>query len=93
MVFAGDQIDPDFYTKGVQCRSRTASCRGHRCRVRAAAGAAFAFGSWQSGHPVLRDFVDPLAGVLRQVRVYAFLGTRPENAASPRPTGITRRVA
>lgn len=88
VVFAGDQIDPDFYNERLYNGGHGLLPAAVNDVVTAPAGGEpFAFASWQSGHPILRDFVDPLAGVLRQVRVYAFLATRKENAASTRPTG------
>ncbi|HKQ50024.1 MAG TPA: BatA domain-containing protein [Phycisphaerae bacterium] len=91
VIFAGDQIDPDFYNERLYNGGRGLLPAAVNDIVTAPAGGEpFAFGSWQSGHPILRDFVDPLAGVLRQVRVYAFLGTRPEIAATTRPNGNSR---
>ena len=87
VVFAGDQVDPDFYNERLHNGGRGLLPAAVNDFVTAPAGGEpFAFDSWQSGHPVLRDFVDPLAGVLRQVRVYALLATRPENAATTKPT-------
>lgn len=87
VIFAGDQVDPAFYNERLYNGGKGLLPVALTDVVTApAAGQPFTFADWNSGHPLMRDFVDQLASVLRQVRVYAFLGARKEPVATSAPT-------
>ncbi len=87
VIFAGDQVDPAFYNERLYNGGKGLLPVALTDVVTApAAGQPFTFADWNSGHPLMRDFVDQLASVLRQVRIYAFLGTRKELAAASAPS-------
>ncbi|MCZ6815319.1 MAG: BatA domain-containing protein [Planctomycetota bacterium] len=86
IVFAGDQIDPDVYNEELYDAGRGLLPAGLVQVVQAAASAEpVTFADWDAGRPMLRAFVDDLATVLRQVRIYGFIEIDEStlNAASP----------
>lgn len=74
VIFAGDQIDPQVYNEELYDGGRgilPAPLGDVKQTPRS--GEPATFGDWDVGRPLLRAFVDDLATILRQVRVYTFI--------------------
>lgn len=92
IVFCGDLVDPAFYNRELYRDGAgllpAAMGEGVNAPLH---GEPFGIADWDGNHPLLRSFVGPLAAVLRQVRVQAFLATQtpadPPASTSSRPSG------
>lgn len=87
IIFAGDQIDPDEYNRllygggqGLLPARLTQVVEAPRTTD------PVTFRDWDLGQPMLRAFVDELATILRQVRVYRFMGLDESTLAGPSST-------
>ena len=74
IVFAGDQIDIDYYNAELYRDGEGVIPMALGEVEQSPPGVdAMTFKTWDAGHPVMQAFVDRLADVLRQVRIFAYV--------------------
>ena len=74
IIFAGDQLDIEHYNAKLYQDGKGLIPMALGDAEQAPPGAeAMTFADWDAGHPVMLAFVDRLADVLRQVRVFAYV--------------------
>ncbi len=87
IVFAGDQVDIPYYNETLHAQGTGLLPASLGDVIHAEGGrAAFTLADWNTAHPVMRSFVEQLAAVLRQVRVYSFITANVARVKDSTPT-------
>ncbi len=78
IIFAGDQLDIDYYnTQLYRGGDGVLPAALHGFEQPPPGTGSMTFASWDADHPMMRAFVNELAGILRQVRIHAYIAVDP----------------